>query len=105
MSALLAMLLTACDPATVASLPELKRDLGCELAAADPRAVTIDRARLDEIYARPELSRARLRDETGIEVLLARLNAWFDRFFTTRGMESYSAVYRWLVLVLGALIA
>ncbi|MFT3842799.1 MAG: DUF4129 domain-containing protein [Myxococcaceae bacterium] len=105
MSLLLALALGACDPSSLTSLPEPKRDLGCELVSHQPHGAVVDRGALGEIYARPELSRARQRDAIGLEVFLARLNAWLERFFNTRGMESYSVVTRWLVLVLGALIA
>ena len=104
MSVLL-LLLSACEPAAVSSLPEPKRDQGCAIAAHQARAAEIDRAALEEIYTRPELARARQRDAVGLEVLIARLNAWFDRFFGTRGAETYSVVTRWLVMLAGALIA
>jgi len=105
MSALLLLLLSACDPSTVSSLPEPKRDQGCAIAAHQATAAAIDRGALEAIYTRPELLRARQRDAVGLEVLMARLNAWFDRFFGTRGAETYSVVTRWLVMVAGALIA
>jgi hypothetical protein len=104
-SLLLALVLSACDPQSVAGLPEPKRELGCAIQAHQPGSAAIDRAALSEIYSRPELSRARQRDAVGLEVVLAKLNAWLERFFGTRGAESYSVVTRWLVLVAGAGVA
>jgi hypothetical protein len=102
---LLALALGACDPAAMSPLPEPKRASGCAITERQPKVAAIDRAALTGIYALPELGRARQRDAVGLEVLLARLNAWLERFFNTRGMESYSVVTRWLVLVAGAVVA
>lgn len=73
------------------------------LAANEPAPV--DRALLEEIYQRPEFSRARVRNAGTLEQLLRKLKAWFDAFFESRGAEKYSSAMRFLVLLGAALLA
>lgn len=79
--------------------------LSCLLAAADPQTAIVDRAQLEEIYQRPEFSRARLRNQGTIEQLWRRFVAWFDAFFESRGAETYSVVTRFLVLLAASVLA
>lgn len=76
------------------------------LTATEPAPpAEVNRPLLEEIYQRPEFSRARLRNQGALEQLMRRLKAWFDAFFESRGAEKYSEVTRFLVLFGAALLA
>ncbi len=63
-----------------------------------------DRAKLEEIYLRPEFERARIRGDGALE-WLRRAREWFDLLFESQGAETYSHVARFGVLLIAALIA
>jgi hypothetical protein len=64
-----------------------------------------DRVLLQQIFERPEFSRARLRNQGTLEQLIRRIKSWFEQLFGSRGAETYSVVTRFLVLMAAALVA
>ncbi len=73
---------------------------------AEPTAAdTVDRAKLEEIYQRPQFERARRRNDGGLQRLWRNFVTWFERAFGSRGAETYSVVARFLVLLAAALVA
>lgn len=93
----LAALLAAADCHANPAAPE------CSLRPQETS--NVDRAKLEDIYSRPEFSRARLRNQGTLEQLWRRFWLWFESFFGSRGAASYSSVIRFLVLLAAALVA
>lgn len=94
-----------CPEAEAAALEEAPGQTLCALAARDQADPAVDRAKLEEIFARERYARARRSDSGAWAALLDRLRAWLAGLFESGEAQSFSQVTRFVVLTLAGLLA